>query len=206
MIHAHLHEGALIGQVLGWPFRTPTLFDFQGSLTEEMIDHNFLRRDGSLHRVMRSLETWLDRRAPVIFTNSANARRVLADDYGCDPRRLRALPDCVNADAFVPADHYPPGELLDLRHRLLIPDGHKVIVYLGLLAQYQGTGHLLEAMRRVVAEHPQVTLLLMGFPGVDVYRQRARDLGLGDHVIFTGRIPYEEAARYLALGDAAVAP
>lgn len=206
VIHAHLHEGALIGQVLGRPFGTPTLFDFQGSLTGEMIDHNFLRRDGRLHRALRRLETWLDRRSPVIFTNSANARRVLIEEYGCAPHQLRALPDCVSADTFVPAGHYAPGELLDLRRRLLIPDGHKVIVYLGLLAEYQGTGHLLEAMRRVVAEHPQVTLLLMGFPGVDVYRQRARDLGVGDHVIFTGRIPYEDAPRYLALGDAAVAP
>ncbi len=37
IIHAHLHEGALIGLVLGRLFRVPVVFDFQGSLTEEMI-------------------------------------------------------------------------------------------------------------------------------------------------------------------------
>ncbi len=34
IIHAHLHEGALIGLVLGRLFGIPTVFDFQGSLTE----------------------------------------------------------------------------------------------------------------------------------------------------------------------------
>ena len=45
VIHAHLHEGALIGLVLGRLFRVPVVFDFQGSLTEEMIDHHFLDRE-----------------------------------------------------------------------------------------------------------------------------------------------------------------
>ena len=42
IIHAHLHEGALIGWVLSKLTRAPLVFDFQGSLTAEMIDHNFL--------------------------------------------------------------------------------------------------------------------------------------------------------------------
>ena len=33
VIHAHLHEGALIGLILGRLFRIPVVFDFQGSQT-----------------------------------------------------------------------------------------------------------------------------------------------------------------------------
>ncbi len=40
IIHAHLHEGALIGWVLSKLTRAPLVFDFQGSLTSEMIDHS----------------------------------------------------------------------------------------------------------------------------------------------------------------------
>jgi len=46
----------------------------------------------------------------------------------------------------------------------------------------------------------------MGFPCVDEYTRRAKQLGIGDHVTFTGRIPYESARDYLALGEVAVAP
>ncbi|MEZ4558894.1 MAG: glycosyltransferase [Caldilineaceae bacterium] len=52
VIHAHLHEGALIGVVLGKLAGLPVVFDFQGSLTEEMIDHNFLA-DGYVYRPLR---------------------------------------------------------------------------------------------------------------------------------------------------------
>ncbi len=87
-----------------------------------------------------------------------------------------------------------------------IPAGRKLIVYLGLLAEYQGTGLLLEAMQRVIRERQDAHLLLMGFPNLDYYAQKAEALGVSDFVTFTGRIPYENAPVYLALGDIAVAP
>ena len=206
VIHAHLHEGALLGMGLGWLNGLPTVFDFQGSMTEEMIDHHFVARTSAVYKPLRWLEQRIDRSAPVIFTNSSNARRLLIDEFGCNPRRLRTLPDCVDSDAFRPAASYVAEELRDLRRSLGVPDGKRVIVYLGLLAEYQGISHLLEAMRSLLNQRSDVTLLLMGFPGVDIYRSKARDLGIADDVIFTGRIPYADAPRFLALGDVAVAP
>ena len=90
--------------------------------------------------------------------------------------------------------------------KLGIPPDNKLIVYLGLLAEYQGTGLLLEAFQRIVAQHANVSLLLMGFPGVHIYENQAEALGVRHAVTFTGRIPYEDAPKYLALGDVAVAP
>lgn len=69
VIHAHLHEGALIGLVLGRLFGLPVVFDFQGSLTEEMIDHKFLSRDSAIYKPLRKLEQWIDHTSPVIFTS-----------------------------------------------------------------------------------------------------------------------------------------
>ena len=205
MVHAHLHEGALIGLVLGRLFRVPVVFDFQGSLTGEMLDHHFLK-DGLLARCLRRLETWIDHRAARIFTSTINAERLLIEQFGCQPARVQALPDCVDTTQFRPADTYALEDRLALRQELGIPPERKLIVYLGLLAEYQGTGLLLEAMRHIVRERQDVHLLLMGFPSVDFYRQRAAALGVSEFVTFTGRIPYAEAPAYLALGDVAVAP
>jgi len=206
IIHAHLHEGALIGLVLGRLFRVPVVFDFQGSLTGEMLDHHFLKRTSPAYRVFRWLETWIVRHAPVIFTSSGNAERLLREEFGCRPEQVQILPDCVNADAFRPAETYEPGELAALRGELCIPADRKVIVYLGLLAEYQGTDLLLQAMRRILDVRQDVHLLLMGFPNVDLYRGQAQALGIESHVTFTGRVPYPQAPRYLALGDVAAAP
>jgi glycosyltransferase involved in cell wall biosynthesis len=206
VIHAHLHEGALIAHVLGRIFALPVVFDFQGSLTEEMIDHHFLRRESVLYAPLRRLERWINHASSMIFTSSAHAERVLLDQFDCDPARVRVLPDCVNADNFRPAAGHSAEELAALRRQLNIPDGHKVIVYLGVLAEYQGTGLLLQAMQRILAVQPNVYLLLMGFPGVQHYHQRAVALGVDHAITFTGRVSYHEVPRYLALGDVAVAP
>lgn len=205
VIHAHLHEGALIGVLLGKLFGIPVVFDFQGSATEESIDHGFIRRGDFLYRVLRSLERWINHSSPVILPSSANAERILLDEFDCSPEQIQILPDCVNTDVFKPAEEFDQGELAALRARLGIPDGAKVIVYLGLLTEYQGTGLLLQAMQRIQNMDPNVYLLLMGFPET-VYRPRAIQMGLQERVIFTGKVPYVEAPTYLALGDVAVAP
>ncbi len=206
VIHAHLHEGALIGHVLGKLTRTPVVFDFQGSLTEEMLDHGFIQRDSSVFGPLRKLETWIDRTSRVIFTSSTHAEGILINQFGCMPSQIRALPDCVNTDVFVPAAQQDQQAIAELRTAVGLASDAKVIVYLGLLAKYQGTDLLLEAFERILAEHHNVYLLLMGFPGVQYYQMKADSLGIRDHVLFTGRVPYEVAPLHLALGDVAVAP
>lgn len=206
IIHAHLHEGALIGLVMGRLFRVPVVFDFQGSLTGEMLDHRFLKRQGVAYRFFRWLETQIDRRSAAILTSSSQAARLLVEQFGCLPERIHPLPDCVNAETFKPASAYDPAALASLRARLGIPSDRKLIVYLGLLAEYQGTGLLLEAMQRVLKVREDVHLALMGFPNLAVYQQRAAELGISQHVTFTGRVPYAQAPIHLALGDVAVAP
>ncbi|MBX3052753.1 MAG: glycosyltransferase family 4 protein [Caldilineaceae bacterium] len=206
VIHAHLHEGALIGLILGRLFRIPVVFDFQGSLTAEMQDHKFLSEKSRFFAPLLRLETWINRSAHAVLTSTTNAQRLLVERFGCRPEQVQTLPDSVNGDVFRPASTYAPGELDGLRRSLGIPDGRRLIVYLGLLAEHQGTSHLLRALQIIVEKRPDVHLLLMGFPGEAIYRQEAQALGIGDFVTMTGRIPYADAPKYLALGDIAVAP
>jgi glycosyltransferase involved in cell wall biosynthesis len=206
VIHAHLHEGALLGIALGRLTHKPVVFDFQGSLTGEMVDHHFLTSNSRAYRPLLRLEGWLDRHAPAVLTSSTHAQQLLVQQFGCRPEREVSLPDCVNAEVFKPAAEFAPEMLTALRRSLGIADERKVIAYLGLLAEYQGISLLLEAMAQVLRERPDAHLLLMGFPNVADYRRRAADLGIEGSVTFTGKVPYEQAPAYVALGDVAVAP
>ncbi|MEZ4710404.1 MAG: glycosyltransferase family 4 protein [Caldilineaceae bacterium] len=206
VIHAHLHEGALLGHTLGRLFNIPVVFDFQGSLTEEMIDHNFLTRGSLFYRPLRTLEGYINRASRVIFTSSVNSEQFLQQQFGCQEEQIQVLPDCVDADVFRPAAEQDQSRLANLRAHLGIPTSAKVIVYLGLLTPYQGIDLLLLAMQRLVQQQPNMRLLLMGFPNLGVYRRKIDELGLAEHVILTGRVPYAEAPEYLALGHVAAAP
>lgn len=204
IIHAHLHEGALIGLALARFFRVPLVFDFQGSLTSEMVDHRFVSPSGPFYRPLRRLERFIDQHAPHIITSSANAAAQLAEDFACAPHCVTPVADCVDTEAFHPI---PEVERLRIRRAWGIPEGSTVIVYLGKLAEYQGTGHLLRAMQRVCAARPDVHLVVGGYPFVDEYRQEAEALGIGDRCTFTGRIDYQhEAPGLLGMADVAVSP
>lgn len=206
VIHAHLHEGALIGMILSRMFGIPLVFDLQGSMTEEMLDHGFIKRSSLLYNPLRRLENWIDQSCPAILCSSKNSASQLLRNFSCLPEKIQVLPDCVNTDVFKPASVFDPNELATLRQQLGIPERAKVIVYVGLLAQYQGTDLLLEAMERILRHHQDVYLLLMGFSNIPRYQALADSLGIRQSVIFTGGIPYEHLPPYLALGDVAVAP
>jgi glycosyltransferase involved in cell wall biosynthesis len=206
VIHAHMHEGALIGLLVGRLLRIPFIFDFQGSLTGEMLDHRFLRRESFLFRPLRWLERTVDHLSPVILTSSHNARDTLINDFDCDPEKVLPMADCVDATVFFPAESGTAAALAERRASLGIPAGRKVVVYLGLLADYQGTDALLQAASHLLEQRRDVHFLIMGFPAVDHYRIMARKLKIADHTTFTGKIPYLKAREYLAVGDIAVAP
>jgi len=237
VIHAFLHEGALIGyplSLLGSVLSSvlsavegpskgsvlssvlssveglskggvPLVFDFQGSLTSEMIDHKFLQPDSLSHRLLYRLEELIARLPRALIANSHHAAELLVSQFGCDRQKIHIVPDCVDSDRFRPGV-IDREERLVLRAGLGIPPGCKVVVYLGLLAEYQGIDLLLQAAVHLLEARSDVYFLIMGFPNVEHYQKTAGRLGLAEHVAFTGRIPYEKAPYYLALGDVAVAP
>ena len=64
VIHGHMHEGALIGGALARARGVPLVFDFQGSLTAEMVDHHFLNPHGALYPLAYRLESAITRGLP----------------------------------------------------------------------------------------------------------------------------------------------
>lgn len=204
IIHGHLHEGAFIGYPLSKLLGVPLVFDFQGSMTSEMIDHRFLNPQGLFYRPARWLEEVIIKLPSAIITSSRHAASLLMNDFHCPADKIIAIPDCVNTDFFSPSQSTE--SLNTLKVSLGIPPERQVVVYLGLLAEWQGTSLLLQAASQLISRQPNVHFLIMGFPSVDVYRVQAQQLGLEGHVTFTGKIPYEQAPSFLSIGDVAVAP
>lgn len=205
IIHGHMHEGALIGSLVARLLRKPLVFDFQGSLTGEMVDHNFLNPSGLFFPFVRRLEGIINKLPNVILTSSNRAQKLLVREFDVDENIITTLPDCVDANRFNPVN-FSEEDCAQLRHHLGIPPERPVVVYLGLLTDYQGIPHLLEAATLFKEQGRSIHFLIMGYPNVEYYQRMADKLGVSDIVTFTGRVSYFDAARYLALGDLAVSP
>jgi glycosyltransferase involved in cell wall biosynthesis len=199
LIHAHLHEGALIGLFLKSFFRIPLLFDYQGSLSGESLNHGFFRETSFLTRIFKGLERFIDRHADHIITSSSNGRQELIHKWGIASDKVTNLIDGVDTEIFRPLSRS------EARNVLGIPDHVKLVVYLGLFNRYQGIDLLLDGIALIKNKAPEIRFLLMGFPD-EKYRRKATEIGVDDVITFSGRLSYDHAPLYLSAGDLAVSP
>jgi glycosyltransferase involved in cell wall biosynthesis len=83
---------------------------------------------------------------------------------------------------------------------------NKVVIFVGVLTEYQGIDLLLDAIPQVVHRIPDVRFVIVGYPNEQQYRKKAQALRVDQWTHFTGKISYEEVPRYLSLADVAVSP
>lgn len=210
IIHAHLHEGALIGWLLSKCLRLPLLFDYQGSLTGESLNHGFFKAGSLLHRMFKGIERFITRLPDVTITSSTPGLRELTEQWDIAAHKVAALPDGVDTQTFRP---FPKETARQHLTEYLTPGPWPLnpaapaptIIYLGLLNRYQGVDLLLEAAVLLIQRNVPFHLVLMGFPD-EHYRSMVTEMGLSGQVSFTGRINYADAPLLLCAGDIAVSP
>lgn len=109
------------------------------------------------------------------------------------------MPNAIHLDEFAVG---PKNPVLEERYGL---KGRKVVMTFGRLAgseRYKGFDRMLETLPTIVARRPDVSYVIAG-DGSDRGRleAKARDMGLADHVVFTGMVLDEEKADHYRLAD-----
>lgn len=205
VIHAHLNEGALIGKICSLLFRIPMVFDVQSEFTGEVRAHKFMKEYPFLHKVINKVALTLEelsyKAADVFVVNSNFMSNRLHKNFGIKKESIFVVPDAAG----LPYPN-PSNGTESLRRRLNIPDNKKIVVYLGLLTEYQGVDLLLKVIKSIVEKRDDVHFLIMGYPNVEYYKKISEDLNISQYITFTGRVSYWEIYNYLALGTIAVSP
>lgn len=143
-----------------------------------------LRRIGESVDVMTYVSEWCrDRISPALSPAAAARMRPLTP--GVDPERFR--PGCGGAD---------------VRARWGIAPDAPVVVCTARLVARKGQDALIRCWPLVLAERPRARLLLVG----DGPRRRGLErlavrLGVGDSVVFTGSVPWQEMPAHTDAGD-----
>lgn len=104
----------------------------------------------------------------------------------------------------IPTGAPPRGfyERAEVRHQLGIPPEHRVMLYVGRIAKEKNLGTLFEMAARAFAVDPSLRLWLVGDgPYRQACAEMARNLGIGDRVVFAGFVPREQVDKYYAAAD-----
>jgi glycosyltransferase involved in cell wall biosynthesis len=198
IVHAFLHEGAIIARVCKMFYNSTYVFDYQGSLAGEIVQHKFVKENGWLHRLFQLLEKWINSWFPII-TNSDQLHSALIKS-GRKAPILNAM-DSVDTSMFCPM----PKDL-SLAKSIDVDTHRPTIMYMGLLETYQGADILFDAFSQVVNKLPNSLLLVIGFPNIDKYQNLCEKLNIAQNVHFLGKVNYWRIPSYLSLSRIAIAP
>lgn len=202
IIHAHSPVlNALPSLWVGRLRKLPVVYEMRASWEDAAVDHGTTTEGSLRYRVSRALESFALRRADQITTICEGLRGdIMARGVSSD--KITVIPNAVDANAFQFGAEPDPA----LRAELGL-DGKTVLGFAGSFYGYEGLDLLVAALAKLVARHPDIRLLLVG-GGVqeDALRRQAIDAGVGDRVIFTGRVPHNRVQKYYELIDVLAYP
>lgn len=140
---------------------------------------------------------------------SRRAGQILQDVYGLPASKIAFIHHGIPDVPFVDPNYYKDQYGVE---------GRKVILTFGLLSPGKGIETMIDALPAIVKQHPEVVYIVLGatHPHVkkeqgESYRlslqRRARELGIGDHLIFHNRfVDLKELCEFLGAADIYVTP
>jgi PEP-CTERM/exosortase A-associated glycosyltransferase len=200
----HAHSPSLNGLAalrIGRRHGIPVVYECRAFWEDAAVDHGTCKERGLRYRMTRALETRVFRQADAVTTICEGLRGdILA--RGVSPERLTVIPNAVDIELFNLHRQKDP----KLVKRLGL-ENKQVLGFIGSFYAYEGLSLLVEAMPRVLAQMPDVRLLLVGGGHQErALQQQARKLGVEDRIVFTGRVPHDQVQQYYDLVDILVYP
>ncbi|MCI1193130.1 glycosyltransferase, exosortase A system-associated [Calidifontimicrobium sp. SYSU G02091] len=197
IIHAHSPVlNAIPALRVGKELGIPVVYEVRAFWEDAAVDHGTTTEGSLRYRLSQGMETYALRRAAHVFTICEGLRGDIVG-RGIAPDKVTVIPNAVDIEKFEPSG--TPDEALKAQLGLR---GATVLGFIGSFYAYEGLDLLLAALPQMLAQRPDVRVLLVGGgPQEAALKAQAKQLGLADRVVFTGRVPHEEVGRYYDLVD-----
>ncbi|NML14410.1 TIGR04063 family PEP-CTERM/XrtA system glycosyltransferase [Azohydromonas caseinilytica] len=202
LLHAHSPVlNAIPALRVGKRLGIPVVYEVRAFWEDAAVDHGTTTEGSLRYRLTRRLETHALRNADHVFTICQGLRGdIVARGLGED--KVTVIPNAVDIEAFDVGGE-PDGAL---KAQLGLA-GCTVVGFIGSFYAYEGLDLLLQSLPAILAQRPEVRVLLVGGGPQDAaLKAQARQLGLADKVVFTGRVPHAQVQRYYDLVDVLAYP
>lgn len=186
-----------VGHALG----LPVVYEVRAFWEDAAADHGTTTEGSVRYRLTRAMETYAFKHVDVITTICKGLRNDIVA-RGIPSAKVTVIPNAVDIEKFSIGG--APDEALKAQLGLT---GARVLGFIGSFYAYEGLDLLLTALPRILDQAPDVRVLLVGGgPQEEALERQARQLGVADKVVFTGRVPHSEVNRYYDLVDVLVYP
>ena len=202
IVHAHSPcRNAMAALPVARRWSLPLVYEIRGLWEDSAVSHRSGTPGGWRYQLSRAMETRMVRRADAVTVLCEGLRREIVA-RGVPDRRVTVVPNGVDLTRFS-TDGEPD---LALAQSLGLA-GASVVGFIGSFYRHEGLSLLIGALPRILERRGNVRLLLVGGgPEEQDLRRQAAAAGVADRVVFTGRVPHDDVARYYRLTDVLVYP
>jgi PEP-CTERM/exosortase A-associated glycosyltransferase len=202
IIHAHSPVLNVLPAIrAGRRHAIPIVYEVRALWEDAAASHGTHGKAGLRYQATRLIETRALHNADAV-TTICEGLRAEAIARGIPGDKITIIPNAVDRKLFRGAGL--PDRGLATRLGLW---GKTVLAFFGSFYSYEGLDLLLRAVPELQRLRPDIGVLLVGGgPEEDRLRALARELDLGESVVFVGRVPHEEMQRYYDLADLLVFP
>jgi glycosyltransferase involved in cell wall biosynthesis len=203
VVHAH-EESVFFCRYLKPLFRFKLIYDMHSSLPQQLTNFEFTR-SRLLIGLFRALEDTCLAHADAVITICPELAEYAIPRVR-DERRHFLIENSIFDDVRL-ADKGSATEAHDDWSSRL-PERRPVVSYAGTFESYQGLDILIQAFAEARRSRPEAFLLMIGGspPQVERFRSMAREHGVEEHSLFTGRVPQPTAKRLLERADVLTSP
>lgn len=202
-IHAHLHEGVLIGLILKTCFfwrRTPLIADMQGSLAGELESYGVFRKYPLLKFPIKAIERLLLLFSTHIVCSSQHSLDLFTELFPESAKKISLAQDGADEPADISSTATDK-----LRSSLGISQTSVCIVYSGALLDSKGLIELKQLILKSRDLAESVHFLIIGYPTENI--ELFLDENQLQHLCtLTGKLDFDVLADHLALGTIAIDP
>ena len=186
----------LVALPFKWFARSRFIFDHH-DINPELYEAKFGRR-GFFWKLMVRFERMTFRAADVVISTNRSYRQIALDRGGKAPEDVfvvRSGPDLSRVKPVPPNPKWKNGR-------------QAMVGYVGVMGDQEGIDLLLESAREIVFDKGRDVqfVLVGGGPALPDLQRQATELGLQDHVTFTGRAPDADLFEVLSTADVCVNP
>ncbi len=201
-IHAHLHEGLLIGLCIKLIFfwnRTPLIADIQGSLSGELDTHGAFKKFPFLKWPTTLLERILLMCANHIVCSSSHSMSKIISEFGVSTQKISLAQDGADASPALNEEHKA-----ELSRTLGLDLNKCLVVYSGALLNAKGLAELKQVLL-ACKENQKLHFLIIGYPTENL-SPFVEDHGLTKNCNLTGQVAFGQLPDYLRLANIAIDP
>ena len=178
--------------------RTRFVFDHH-DLCPELFESRFPDGPKLPHRALLALERWTHRTADQVIATNDSYREIAMSRGGKSPSDVTVVRTGPDPERLTRGDEFP-----ELRR------GHRFLAaYIGVMGPQDGVDIVVRAADIVINKlgRDDIAFTVMGSGDCLEDLKKLRDeLGLADHVEFTGRVPDEFVTRVLSTADVGLSP